>query len=129
DISVQSQILNLLFDLRQRLGVNYLMISHDLCVVRFLCDYIYILYNGRIVERGETSEIFGEPQHPYTKELIDASDIKTDNQHLFNQDVSDDKAAGKGLCPFRRCRRYSECGGEKAEERKITETHSVFCNL
>jgi len=129
DISVQSQILNLLYDLRFSLNVNYLMISHDLSVVRFLCDYVYILYNGIIVECGKTSEIFGEPLHPYTRELIDAAMLKTDDNGIFNQKSLSDEKTGTSLCPFVRCPRFNECGRESVEERKVTGTHRVFCNL
>lgn len=130
DISVQSQILNLLYDLKTNLGVNYLLISHDLSVVKFLCDYIYILYSGRIVERGKTDEIFNTPVHPYTKELINATNLSLENLITFpSQDDTPNDNIDQDRCVFTRCPRYKECIGNNIKEFKITETHSVYCNL
>jgi len=129
DISVMSQILNLLLQLKQDLNIHYLMISHDLLVVRFLCDYIYILYNGRIVERGTTREIFEEPAHPYTRELLNAAMFNIEDQKGLKADYYEEEASELNLCPFRRCTEYKRCIGNTLVEKKITETHSVLCSL
>ena len=72
DVSVQAQILNLMRDLQQRLGLTYLFISHNLAVVRHMADRLGVMYLGRIVEQGPAEAIFGRPRHPYTRLLLDA---------------------------------------------------------
>ncbi|MGE9269884.1 MAG: ATP-binding cassette domain-containing protein [Verrucomicrobiales bacterium] len=72
DVSIQSQILNLLKKLRAELGLTMIFISHDLGVVRYLADKIAVMYEGKIVERGEAEEVFSHPQHDYTKKLLAA---------------------------------------------------------
>jgi peptide/nickel transport system ATP-binding protein len=72
DVSIQAQIINLLIRLRSELDLSLLFISHDLSVVRHLCDRVAIMYRGRIVEEGETSKIYADPKHDYTKRLLAA---------------------------------------------------------
>lgn len=72
DLSVQAQVLNFMKKIQQELEISYLFISHDLGVVKHMCDYIYIMYRGRIVERGTREDIYQNPQHIYTKRLISA---------------------------------------------------------
>ncbi|GAB4389171.1 oligopeptide/dipeptide ABC transporter ATP-binding protein, partial [Albidovulum sp.] len=75
DLSIQSQILNLLVDLQERLGLAYLFISHDLSVVKHMADEIIVMYLGRPVEVGPKAEIFARPRHPYTKALLSATPV------------------------------------------------------
>ncbi|MCG8695705.1 MAG: ATP-binding cassette domain-containing protein [Minwuiales bacterium] len=72
DVSVQAQILNLMKELQQRLGLTYLFISHDLAVVYHISTKVGVMYLGRLVEWAETQTLFGNPQHPYTRMLLDA---------------------------------------------------------
>ena len=72
DVSIQSQILNLLLDLREKLDLTMIFISHDLSVVRYIADNIAVMYAGKIVEYGEADEVFHNPQHDYTIKLLSA---------------------------------------------------------
>ncbi len=72
DVSIQSQILNLLKDLQEEFGLTYLFIAHDLAVVEFLCDITAVMYMGRIVERAASEELYRNPVHPYTRALMSA---------------------------------------------------------
>jgi oligopeptide/dipeptide ABC transporter ATP-binding protein len=72
DVSIQAQIINLLEDLRVRLNLTYLFIGHDLSIVRHLCDRVAVMYLGQVMETASSEELFSNPQHPYTRALIDA---------------------------------------------------------
>ena len=72
DVSMQSQILNLMRDLQDRLGLTYLFISHDMSVVRHMADRVAVMYLGRVVEIAPAEELFGNPLHPYTQALLSA---------------------------------------------------------
>jgi peptide/nickel transport system ATP-binding protein/oligopeptide transport system ATP-binding protein len=72
DVSIRSQILNLLFELQRRFGLSYLFISHDLSVVRHFADRVAVMYLGRIAEIGATADVFARPTHPYTEALLSA---------------------------------------------------------
>jgi peptide/nickel transport system ATP-binding protein/oligopeptide transport system ATP-binding protein len=70
DVTIQAQILELMTDLRERLGMSMMLITHDLGVVAEMCDDVVVMYAGRVVERGPVDEVFGRPQHPYTEALL-----------------------------------------------------------
>ncbi len=73
DVSIQAQILNLLIGLKNELSISYIFITHDLNVIKFMCDRVAVLYYGQILEQGNTHEIFERPRHPYTADLIGAN--------------------------------------------------------
>jgi ABC-type oligopeptide transport system ATPase subunit len=72
DVSIQAQVLNLLRELQQSMGLTLVLISHDLSVVRHMCDRVAVMYEGKIVELADNEQLYGEPTHPYTKELLAA---------------------------------------------------------
>ena len=75
DVSVQSQVLNLLLELQEERKLSYLFIAHDLAMVEYLCDRVGVMYHGKMVELGTTREVFSNPQHEYTKTLLSAIPI------------------------------------------------------
>jgi oligopeptide/dipeptide ABC transporter ATP-binding protein len=75
DVSIQAQILNLLRDVQQRLGLTYLLISHDLAVVRHVADHVAVMYLGRLMEVADREALYAEPWHPYTQALLGAVHI------------------------------------------------------
>ncbi len=86
DVSVQAQILNLLLELRRRLNLTYIFISHDLAIVEHMADRVAVMYLGRIVEMGQTENIFDSPRHPYTQSLL--ASILTPDANLGIPDAS-----------------------------------------
>lgn len=91
DVSVQAQVLNFMQDIQKELDLTYLFISHDLGIIKHMCDHIGIMYKGRYVEEGTTTDIFENPQHIYTKRLVaaipDIDPNKRDEQLKFRQEV------------------------------------------
>jgi peptide/nickel transport system ATP-binding protein len=75
DVKMRTQILDLMLDLQERLGLSYIFISHDLSVIRYFCDRVAVMYRGRIVETGPTEEVSTNPQHDYTRALLSAVPI------------------------------------------------------
>ncbi|TFF24809.1 ATP-binding cassette domain-containing protein [Jiella endophytica] len=107
DLSIQAQVINLLADLRDRLGVSYLFISHDMAVIRHVATHVGVLYAGRLVETGEAKEVFGNPRHPYTRMLLAASPSPVPGDARQRQAI-----AGEPPSPYERapgCRFASRC--------------------
>ena len=132
DVSVQAQVLNLMKDLQQELGLSYLFISHDLAVVQYMADRIGVMYLGRIVEEGPAHEVVKNPKHPYTKALIDSIPVPDPE---FKHDESAIKLTGEppsAVNPPEGCRFRPRCpfaGEECKVQPKLTdETHRVACH-
>ncbi|SDH94001.1 ABC transporter ATP-binding protein [Lutimaribacter saemankumensis] len=132
DVSVQAQVLNLMSDLREELGLTYLFISHDLTVVHHMADKIGVLYLGRLVEEAPRDTLFDDPKHPYTRMLFDAAP----RMDAFGREVEPPKGEIPDAinpptgCAFHpRCPLAVErCSRERPEMRQIGQTR-VACHL
>lgn len=133
DVSIQAQIINLLKDMQEDMGLTYLFISHDLSIVRFISDEVAVMYLGQIVEMGSKKQIFDTPAHPYTRALLSAAPAFTRKEKaekkrvLLEGDLPThyDPPAGcrfAGRCPYAKdaCR-------EGVDIQELEEGHQVMC--
>lgn len=132
DVSIQAQIINLLQKLRREMGLTMMFISHDLSVVRHLCDRIAVMYLGKIVEQGAADEVFADPRHPYTQALISAIPVpepgsKSIRIALKGEPPSPiDPPQGCGFHP--RCAlAVPECKVAEPEELNVGPGHVAAC--
>jgi oligopeptide transport system ATP-binding protein len=132
DVSIQAQIINLLKDLQDGLGLSYLFISHDLNVVSYLCSTISVMYKGQIMESAPAEELFETPRHPYTLSLLSAIPDPVPGRRrkieLVEPDLSDSLTTSKG-CRFQeRCpKKEPRCLEENIGFEKVGEKHFVRC--
>ncbi len=138
DVSVQAQILNLMLDLQQKLGITYLFIAHDLGVVRYLCDSVAVLYRGRIAEIGGKYDIYRTPRHPYTESLLAAApppqpgvDAAPHQREHVAQDHAPDPETTAAGCPYHsRCLYRQEiCAYQEPALRTIAPGRLVACHF
>ena len=133
DVSVRAQVLNLMKDLQKEFNLTYMFISHDLSVVRFLCDRIGVMYLGRMVEIADRQELYDNPMHPYTKALLSAVPIP--NVHHEKQRIALKGELTSPIDPHDGCRFASRCPYAKEKCFKenpvpemIGENHMVVCH-
>jgi len=132
DVSVQAQVLNLLSDLKDEFRLTYLFISHNLSVIRHICDRVAVMYLGKIVEIAGKDEIFGNPLHPYTKALISAiprpGPAKKNRRIMLEGDIPSPADPPAGCRFHTRCyRRRSDCGKVVPQLNEAAPGHFVSC--
>lgn len=133
DVSVQAQIVNLLLDLQNELGLSYLFVAHDLSVVKHVSDRVAVMYVGKIVEVAPTAELFHQPRHPYTEALLSAvpkPDPRLRSQRIILEgDVADPANPPSGCYFHPRCRYAIErCRTETPQLVEISANHHVSCH-
>ena len=138
DVSIQAQVINLLDDLKQELGLTYLFIAHDLAMVRYLSDRVAVMYLGRIVELGERDDVYERPLHPYTQGLLSAIPIpnpikEAKRQRLILQGDVPNPARPPAGCRFHpRCPFATDiCQTDDPEFRNLgtaEQPHQVACH-
>ena len=135
DVSIQAQILNLLMDLQDNMGLTYMFITHDLSVVRHISDEIAVMYLGQCVERCGSKELFDNPLHPYTKALLDAIQVpdislRGKKKPIIRGEVTSPIDPKPGCRFAARCPRATDaCWGSQIPLREVSAGHYAACNL
>jgi oligopeptide/dipeptide ABC transporter ATP-binding protein len=130
DVSVQAQIINLLMELREEYHLTYLFIAHDLGVIRHLCTHVGVMYSGRLVEYAPTAALFSNPQHPYTRMLLESiPDPHPDRVMTMRASGEPPSAGAKDFCAFApRCAFATEqCMRERPELESLPGARATAC--
>ena len=133
DVSVQAQIVNLMLELQERLGLSYLFVAHDLSVVKHMSDRVAVMYVGRIVEEAPTNALFNTPKHPYTEALLSAVPKPDPGMRseriILKGEVADPANAPSGCAFHPRCRYATDqCKTETPAVREVAPNHKVACH-
>lgn len=131
DVSTQSQVLNLLESIRESMGITYIFISHNMSVVKYICDYIGVMYLGHIVEQASGDELFANPLHPYTQALLSAvPEINTEKKEriILPGDIPSPIRPPRGCVFHDRCPYATEdCSSIAPEMQDMGNGHKVAC--
>lgn len=134
DVSIQAQVVNMLEDLQQEMGLTYLFIAHDLSMVKHISDRIGVMYLGKLVELGDADSLYNDPQHPYTKALLSAIPVPDPrverNRIMLEGDVPSPIDPPSG-CRFRtRCKyAMTQCAEQEPQMQDIGNERIVACHL
>jgi oligopeptide transport system ATP-binding protein len=136
DVSIQAQIVNLLGELRDRLNLTYLFISHDLSMIRYISDRVAVMYLGKLVELAPRDDLYSHPLHPYTKALLSAVPIPNPIQErqrsriVLGGDVPNPANPPDGCRFHTRCPvALNICGSDEPQMRQISHGHWVSCHM
>lgn len=134
DVSIQAQILNLMKELQESMGLTYMFITHDLSVVNHFSDDIAVMYLGKLIEKAPSEELFAHPTHPYTQALLSAipiPDIHKKNERILLKGEITSPIEPKQVCRFaNRCIYATDrCKSEEPQLKEITPGHFVSCFL
>lgn len=132
DVSIQAQVLNLMQDLQQQLGLTYMFITHDLSVVKHLSSSIVVMYLGQMVEQGTPEQLFNDPRHPYTKALLSAIPIPNPEKKMeriqLNGELTSPINVGAGCRFAKRCLYAKpECSTQNPQLTEVEPGHFVSC--
>ncbi|WP_108624201.1 oligopeptide/dipeptide ABC transporter ATP-binding protein [Candidatus Similichlamydia epinepheli] len=137
DLSVQAQIVNLLLDLRDNFSLTIMIVSHDLLIMRYMCNRVGVMYGGTLVEVGQVETVYNSPKHPYTQSLINAIPLPDPHKQrkktprvIVPKNNIEKKYTGSGcvfapLCPFAMDVCFSTC----PKMTSLSDNHSVACHL
>lgn len=136
DVSIQAQVINMLEELQEELGLTYLFIAHDLSMVKHISTHIGVMYLGKMVEKGPSDDVYLNPKHPYTKALLSAvpipdPDLAKSNKRIVLEGDIQSPIDPKPGCRFKgRCKYAKEiCGNVDPEVKEVEPGHFVACHL
>ena len=136
DVSIQAQVINMLEELQEELGLTYLFIAHDLSMVKHISTHIGVMYLGKLVEKGPSDDVYSNPKHPYTQALLSAVPIadpiiaKSNKRIMLEGDIPSPIDPPPG-CRFKGRCAYAKpiCGEKEPELKEVEKGHFVACHL
>jgi oligopeptide/dipeptide ABC transporter ATP-binding protein len=133
DVSVQAQILNLLKDLKEKIDLSYIFISHNIGVIKYICTRIAVMYCGKIVEIADNQELFDNPLHPYTQHLLSVVPVVTNDRKKVEDAagealVAEEPGSSTGCIYYSKCPlRQDRCREKAPPKSYVNGNHEVYC--